>query len=298
MTAVLEAERLGKRYGSNWALKDCDFRLEEGQVAALVGPNGTGKSTLLELAVGLISPSAGEIMVLGASPTHYASHVLPRIGFVAQERPLYRSLTVDETLTLGRKLNERWDDTFARRRVTRLDLPLRKKVGQLSGGQQAQVALLLALAKRPALLLLDEPVAAFDPLARREFLQLLVETLADGDATVLLSSHILGDLERVCDTLLLLSCGRVALQGEIEGIVAAHRVVIGPVFEEILACGVHDVIQRSRSERQVSTLIRLEAPLVLGHGWSVHEPTLEDIVLAYLQRGAGSPAALKEEVLA
>jgi ABC-2 type transport system ATP-binding protein len=294
MSAVLQADNLGKRYRSQWALKDCSFRLEPGHVAALVGPNGAGKSTLLELAIGLLSPTEGAIEVLGASPTREPARVLPRVGFVAQDHPLYRGFSVEETLILGRKLNPRWDDAFARRRVTQLGLPLAKKIGQLSGGQQAQVALVLALAKRPELLLLDEPIAAFDPLARREFLQVLMETVAESGAAVLLSSHILGDLERVCDSMMLLSGGRLQLFDEVEHMLASHRMVIGPVAEEMLASCAHRVIHRSQSEKQVATLVRLEGPLVLGDAWSVHEPSLEDIVLGYLQYSNGASTSVAQ----
>jgi len=296
MTAVLRAEGLGKRYGSHWALKDCDFSLEPGQVTALIGPNGSGKSTLLELAIGLLSPTTGSIEIFGASPTREPATVLPKVGFVAQEHPLYRGFSVEETLRFGREMNSHWDNAFALDRVKRLGLPLNKRVSQLSGGQQAQVGLVLALAKRPELLLLDEPIAAFDPLARREFLQVLMETVAETGATVLLSSHILGDLERVCDSVLLLSKGKTILCDEIDQVLKSHRIVIGPVDEEILAACVHSVVSMSRSEKQVSTLVRLEAPLVLGDAWSVHEPSLEDIVLAYLERGARIPAREEEQV--
>lgn len=290
MSAVLQAEGVGKRYKSQWALKDCSFDLQPGQVTALVGPNGAGKSTLLELAIGLIEPTEGAVEVLGASPTLDPASVLPRVGFVAQDHPLYRGFTVEEMLTFGRKMNPRWDDAFAHDRVARLGLPLRKKVGQLSGGQQAQVSLVLALAKRPELLLLDEPIAAFDPLARREFLQVLMETVADTGASVLLSSHILGDLEQVCDSMMLISGGRLQLFNEVEQILESHRMVIGPVDEEMLASRVHCVIHRSQTAKQVATLVKLEAPLVLGDAWSVHEPSLEDIVLGYLQRSNGAHA--------
>lgn len=289
MNAVLETTGLGKRYGSHWALTECTFSLNAGQVCALVGPNGSGKSTLLELAIGLSSPTSGEITVLGASPAREPTRVLPRVGFVAQERPLYRGFSVGEMLRFGSELNPRWADAWARRRMDQLGLPLSKKVGQLSGGQQAQVALVLALAKRPDLLLLDEPIAAFDPLARKEFLQILMETVAETGAAVLLSSHILGDLERVCDSMLLLCDGHVQLFDEVESLLASHRSVIGPVGEEMLASRVHRVVHRSRAEKQVATLVRLDGPLVLGDAWSVHEPTLEDIVLAYLQRGNVAP---------
>jgi ABC-2 type transport system ATP-binding protein len=285
VSAALEAKNLGKRYGSQWALRNCSFSLEPGQVTALVGPNGAGKSTLLELAIGLLRPTEGSIEVLGASPTQEPARVLPGIGFVAQEHPLYRGFSVEEMLRFGRSMNSRWDDGFATQRIKQLGLPLTRKVGHLSRGQQAQVALILALAKRPDLLLLDEPIAAFDPLARREFLQVLMETIAETGAAVLLSSHILGDLERVCDSLLLLQGGKVQLFGEIDQILKSHRYVIGPVEEELLASHLHSVIQCSHGGRQVAALVRLDTPLVLSEAWSVHEPTLEDVVLGYLERG-------------
>jgi ABC-2 type transport system ATP-binding protein len=288
MNTVLRGERLGKRYGSFWALKDCSFVLAQGRVTALVGPNGAGKSTLLELAVGLLSPTEGTIEVLGASPTREPARVLPRVGFVAQEHPLYRGFSVEETLHFGRTTNPHWDDSWARRRIAQIGLPLKKKVGHLSGGQQAQVSLVLSLAKRPELLLLDEPIAGFDPLARRDFLQVLMETVAESGVAVLLSSHILGDLERVCDSLMVLSGGRIHLSDGIEHMLASHRLIIGPVGEEMLASCAHSVIDRSRTEKQVATLVKLDAPLVLSDLWSVHEPTLEEIVLGYLQRRDGS----------
>ena len=297
MSALLEAESLGKRYGSFWALKDCSFNLDQGHVTALVGPNGSGKSTLLELAIGLLSPTEGTIKVLGASPTLDPARVLPRVGFVAQEHPLYRGFSVEETLYFGRKTNPRWDDSWATRRIAQIGLPLKKKVGQLSGGQQAQVALLLALAKRPELLLLDEPIAGFDPLARRDFLQVLMETVAESGMAVLLSSHILGDLERVCDSLIVLCEGKVQLSDTIERILASHRLVIGPVGEEMLASSAHTVIDRSRTEKQVATLVKLDGSLVLSDLWSVHEPSLEEIVLGYLQRHDGYSLSSKERML-
>lgn len=296
MTAAIVASGLGKRYGPHWALEDCSLTVEQGQVVALVGPNGAGKSTLLELAVGLQEPSAGTIEVAGGSPRDQPRQVLPHVGFVAQDQPLYRGLTVEETLGFGRGLNPGWDDGFARDRVTHLGLPLNKKVGQLSGGQRAQMVLVLALAKRPRVLLLDEPIAAFDPLARREFLQLLMETVADTGATVLLSSHILGDLERVCDSLLVLSTGRVQLIGTMESVLERHRFVVGPVEDAALACQIQSAVQVRRSERQVAALVRLDTPLVLADGWTVTEPSLEDIVLAYLQVSTAAP--VREEVFA
>src|SRR4051794_12567388 len=194
---ALRLEGLGRRYGSKWALRDCTLEIPAGTVTALVGPNGAGKSTLLQLAMGLRRPSAGSVRVLGLSPHRDARKLLPRVGFVAQEHPLHRGFTIAETLRLGRSLNPGWDDALARERIERLQLSPGQRVGKLSGGQQAQVALTLALAKRPEVLLLDEPVASLDPLARREFLTALMESVSDGELTVVLSSHLLADLERV-----------------------------------------------------------------------------------------------------
>lgn len=202
---ALRCEGLGKRYGSRWALRDCTLRVPAGSVTALVGPNGAGKTTLLQLAVGMSAPTVGEIETLGWSARSAAGMVLPRIGFVAQDHPLYRGFTLAEMLKFGRRLNARWDEQLARRRLASLGLELSQRVAKLSGGQQAQVALTLALAKRPELLLLDEPAASLDPLARREFLQALMEAVAEEGLTVVLSSHILADLERVCDHLVILS---------------------------------------------------------------------------------------------
>src|SRR5437764_2929324 len=224
-TPALRTIGLGKRFGSKWALRDCTLEVPVGSVAALVGPNGAGKTTLLHLAVGLSRPSAGGVSVFGCSPREQPPRVLPRVGFVAQDHPLYRGFTLREMLKLGAKLNAEWDDDLARGRLERLGLPLGQKVGTLSGGQQAQLALTLALAKRPALLLLDEPVASLDPLARREFLSSLMEAVADGGLTVLLSSHIVADLQRVCDHLIILSRSHVQLSGPIDQIVATHRIL-------------------------------------------------------------------------
>jgi ABC-2 type transport system ATP-binding protein len=281
MTTALETIQLGKQYGSFWALQDCNLEIPAGSVAALVGPNGAGKTTLLHLAVGLSEPSAGEVRVLGANPRE----VLPRVGFVAQDHPLYRGFTIAEILRLGRELNPSWDDDAARARIDLLQLPLRKKVGALSGGQRAQVALTLALAKQPELLLLDEPVASLDPLARREFLQSLMEAVAETGLTVLLSSHIVADLERVCDHLVILSGGRTQLAGPIEEILATHRLLTGPRSEADDVARVHDVVRQRHTERQTTLLVRANGHLY-DASWELHELDLEEIVLGYLDSGA------------
>jgi len=285
MTAALHTTGLGKRYGAQWALRDCSLTLPAGRVAALVGPNGAGKTTLLQLAVGLTRPSAGQVAVFGDAPWERPTHVLPRVGFVAQDQPLYRRFTVGDMLTLGRKLNPRWDDNMARARMARLGLPLDRVVGKLSGGQRSQVALVMALAKRPALLLLDEPVASLDPLARREFLSVLMEAAAEDGLTVLLSSHIVADLERVCDYLIIMSASRVQVADDIDHLVETHKLLMGPRRDPAAVAHVHNVIQATHTERQTSLLVRVNGH-VWDPSWEVHDISLEEIVLAYL----GQPA--------
>ena len=285
MNAALETHGLGRRYGAHWALRDCSLEIPEGSVTALVGPNGAGKTTLLHLAVGLTPPSAGDAQILGWSAREQPELVLPRVGFVAQEHPLYRSFSIAEMLKLGRKLNPRWDDALAHERIERLGLSLKQKAGTLSGGQKAQVALTLALAKRPELLLLDEPVAALDPLARREFLSTLMEAVAEGGLTVVLSSHIIADLERVCDHLVLLSHGTVQLVGPIEDVVGEHRLLVGPRGDAGEVARVHAVIEERHSERQTTLLVRANGH-VYDARWQVSPVGLEDILLGYLGRHA------------
>ena len=288
---------LGKRYASAWALRDCTLQIPTGSVTALVGPNGAGKTTLLHLIIGLGEPTAGSVEVLGGSPRDNAQNVLQDIGFVAQDHPLYRSLSIRETLDLGRHLNPRWDDGFARERISRLGLDLGHKVGKLSGGQQAQIALTLALAKRPQLLVLDEPVASLDPLARREFLNGVLEAVADGGMTVILSSHIVSELERVCDHLITLTTGQTLLAGPIDELLARHRLLIGPRTDAAGVARVHDVIRQSHTERQTTLLVRANGHLYDAR-WQQHEVDLEELVLAYMgyDPGPAEPAPRPEAV--
>ena len=283
---ALETTRLSKRYGRRtWALRDCTLALPAGRVAALVGPNGAGKTTLLHLAVGLLQPSAGDVLVFGHSPTRLPKEVLPRIGFVAQDHPLYRGFSVADMLMLGRKLNPRWDQGMATTRLEGLGIPLGRPVGKLSGGQQTQVALALALAKRPELLLLDEPIASLDPLARREFLRTLMDATVAQGLTVLLSSHIIADLERVCDYLIILSASQVQLAGDIEQIVRSHKLLVGPRRDTTDIASVHTVVEESHTERQTTLLVRANGP-IFDPSWEVRDVSLEDIVLAYLGQSA------------
>jgi ABC-2 type transport system ATP-binding protein len=289
-TAALETTGLGKRYRSKWGLKDCTLSLPKGRVAALVGPNGAGKSTLLRMAAGITTPSAGDITVFGSSPQHQTVDVLARIGYLDQERPLYKSFRVSEMLRMGRKLNGRWDDAGAREYLGGLDISLDARVGKLSVGQQAQVALTLCIAKRPDLLLLDEPVAALDPLARAQLMQLLLSSVAEHGTTVLLSSHALPDLELACDYLIIVSGARVTLAGDLEEVRVGHRLLVGPKREASAVPAGAVVISATDTARQSTWLIRCKGP-ISDPTWNVAEPTLEEIVLAYLRQSAAPPTS-------
>ena len=277
---VLEARKLGKCYGDQWALHDCTVALPAGRVVGLVGPNGAGKTTLLQLAVGILAPSAGEVAVFGRDPRDSKS-VLPRVGFVAQDSPLYRSFSVADTLTLGRHLNAHFDEAWAQERLRKLRIPLERKVGELSGGQRAQVALAVALAKRPQLLLLDEPVASLDPLARREFLTALMDAVAEDGLSVILSSHLLADVEHSCDYLILLMASEVRLDGDLDDLLAAHRLLVGPRKRISPGGGIAAVVRESHSDRQSTLLVRTDGPIA-DPAWSVHEVDLEELILAYM----------------
>ena len=283
MEIALEADQLGKRYGRTWALRDCSLRLPAGRIAALVGPNGAGKSTLLHMAVGLLRPDAGTVRIFGQAPYDNPA-VLPEVGFVAQDTPLYRDFTAAELVHLGSRLNRRWDSALARNRLAQVGIPPNLPVGKLSGGQRAQVALALALAKRPRLLLLDEPVASLDPLARREFLQSLMGSVAESDTTVLLSSHLLADLERVCDYLIVLHAARVQVLGTVDDLVAGHRQLVGPRHDGGPLGGVATVVRASHTDRQSTLLVRTDGPIT-DPSWTVREVGLEDVILAYLADG-------------
>jgi ABC-2 type transport system ATP-binding protein len=297
-TLAVRALGLGKRYGATWALRDCTLEIPTGSVTGLVGPNGAGKTTLLHLVIGLSRETAGTVEVLGRSPRDEGKALLPRLGFVAQDHPLYRGLTIAETFKLARNLNPRWDDRLALKRVEHLGLKLSHKVGKLSGGQQAQVALTLALAKQPELLVLDEPVASLDPLARREFLSAVLEAVAEGGMTVILSSHIVSELERVCDHLVTLADSRTQLAGSIAKIVASHRLLTGPRSDGASVARVHNVIRESHTERQTTLLVRANGH-VYDSCWEQHEVDLEEIVLAYLgyKPGASTPAVTAREAV-
>jgi ABC-2 type transport system ATP-binding protein len=284
---ALLAQGLGKRYRWRWALEDCTLSIPSGCVVGLVGPNGAGKSTMLNLAAGLLTPTAGSIEVLGAVPAHDPAQ-LARVGFVPQDASLYSWLSVEDHLRLGAHCNATFDAAPARAHLAELGLNPRQRAGKLSGGQRAQLSLAMALAKRPALLLLDEPVAALDPLARREFLGMLMDTVAGRDVSIVLSSHLVSDIERVCDYLVVLVDSRVRVAGEIDDLVSAHHRLVGPSRPGDAAPVNQTVIAASETDRQRTLLVRSDGPVV-EPGWEIESVSLEDVVLAYMGRGAVRP---------
>jgi ABC-2 type transport system ATP-binding protein len=280
MDAVLEAEHLGKRYRRGWALRGCSFTLPKGRVSALVGPNGAGKSTLMKLATGLLEPTSGTIRVLGVAPGRGGTH--PRLALLSQDRPLFRSFTVAEMLRVGRAMNDEWDGAYAQRLIDEAGVPHTARISTLSGGQRTRVAIALAMGRRPDLILLDEPLADLDPLARRDIMQTLMAQVAETGMTVLLSSHVLTDLDDVCDHLLLLTDGQTRLAGDIDDLIASHRLLVGPAHqtEHLIPAG---VVVEARATARQSTVLVTDAGLAPGPDWVKHPPTLEELVLAYLR---------------
>jgi ABC-2 type transport system ATP-binding protein len=281
----IDADHVGKRYGQRWALRDCTLSVPEGHVVGLVGANGAGKTTLLHLVVGLLTPTTGTITALGARPGAGPDQ-LSRVGFLAQDAPVYSSLTVAEHLRIGERLNRQWDGDLAAERVRRLGLDRGQRAGRLSGGQRSQLALTMAMGKRPELLVLDEPVASLDPLARRDFLGDLMELVADLTPTVVLSSHLLSDVERVCDYLIVLADGSVRLQGAVEELVADHKVLTGPRRDVRSLPGDQEVVQVRHTDRQTTVVVRTTQP-VLDPSWVVSNIGLEELVLAYMSTATG-----------
>jgi ABC-2 type transport system ATP-binding protein len=278
---IIETSGLGKRYGSTWALRECTLAIPAGHVAALVGPNGAGKTTLLNLAVGLAAPSAGGVTVLGGRAPGSAG-ALDGIAFVAQDTPVYKNLSVADMLHMTRNLNWRFDQRYAKTRLGELGIPLKRKAGKLSGGQQAQLALTLALARRPKLLVLDEPVAMLDPVARHDFMAIVLMAAADDGVSVLLSSHVLAELDRVVDYLILLSRGRVQVTGELEDLLAGHRMLTGPAAEADRYAQ-RPVVHIQRAAAQAHLLVRATAEDPVPPGWEAHPVGLEELALAYLR---------------
>src|ERR1700722_12176415 len=284
---IIETSGLGKRYGSTWALRECSLAIPAGHVTALVGPNGAGKTTLLNLAVGLAEPTAGTVTVLGGLAAGSPA-ALDGIAFVAQDTPLYKNLSVADMLHLTRNLNRRFDQPYAKARLGELGIPLNRKAGKLSGGQQAQLALTLALARRPRPLVLDEPGAMLDPPARHDFMALVMTAAADDGVSVLMSSHVLVELERVADYLILLSRGRVQVAGEVDDLIASHRVLTGPAAAASRYAQ-WPVVHVRRGEAEAHLLARASGDDPVPPGWEAHPVGLEELALAYLREpGAGA----------
>jgi ABC-2 type transport system ATP-binding protein len=284
MTTVIQTRGLVKQFRRVTALSDCDVTVPEGRICALIGPNGAGKTTLLRLLSGLARPTAGQMSVLGGTPRQDPAW-LAEVGFLAQEIPLYRRFTAEEHISIGAHLNRRWDPALVRDRLESLNIPLDRAAGSLSGGQRAQLALTLTLAKKPRLMLLDEPVAALDPLARRHFLATTADAVAGDGLTVVLSSHLVADMERVVDHLILLSASRVQLCGDIDALLAEHRVLVGPRRDTAAIARTHTIVQAVHTARQTTLLVRGDAP-VIDPAWESSEVGLEEMVLAYMGQDA------------
>jgi ABC-2 type transport system ATP-binding protein len=280
MTAAIEASGLGKRYGRRWALSDCTLSIPTGRVTGLVGPNGAGKTTLINLATGMLAPTTGTIEVLGSKPAS-GPEQLAKVGYVAQDTPTYAGLSVEDHLRFGAHMNPGWDAVLAHKRMSQLGIDPKQKAGKLSGGQRAQLALTLAIAKRPELLILDEPIASLDPLARREFLQVLMETTAEHEISVVMSSHLVADLERVTDYLIVLMSSRVQVAGDIDEMLATHYLLSGARRDPATLPASQQVISASHTDRQSTILVRSTEP-VLDPTWTVSQLDLEDLVLAYM----------------
>jgi ABC-2 type transport system ATP-binding protein len=281
---IIATSDLGKRYRNTWALRDCRLAVPEGRVAALVGPNGSGKTTLLNLIVGLLAPTAGSVTVLGGASAG-SERARDEIAFVAQDAPLYKNVTVADMLRMTRYLNRRWDQQRAEDRLRDLEIPLRRKAGRLSGGQQAQLALTLALARRPKLLVLDEPLASLDPVSRHSFMAAVMAAVAEDGISVVLSSHILAELERVADYLIILSRGRVQLAGDTESLVGSHLVLTGAPGR-LAADGLPRQWVTVEAD-ETSALVRTPGNggrAQLPDGLQGRQVTLEELSLAYLRR--------------
>ncbi len=291
--AAVRTTGLGRRYGQVWGLRDCTLEVPAGAIAGLVGPNGAGKTTLLQMIIGLLEPTEGQASVFGQTARAHTAETLARVGYVAQGYPLYRDFSVADMFHLGRAMNPGWDQAMATERIKALGIPPRRKVKALSGGQQAQVSLTMALAKRARLLVLDEPVSSLDPIARLEFMRDVMAAAADTGLTVLIASHVVSELERLCDWLIVLTGGRVQLAGPVDDLIDAHRLLTVP--RTTAGADLPGVlIQRADSDRHSTVLVRGDpaALEIQQHpGWQADPAGFEQLVLAYLQR---PPAATTE----
>jgi ABC-2 type transport system ATP-binding protein len=293
--AAVQTTRLGRRYGQTWALRDCTVDVPAGAIAGLVGPNGAGKTTLLQMIIGLLEPTEGQASVFGHVSRAHTAATLARISFVAQDHPLYRDFSVADMLRLGRAMNPGWDQEFAQARMNALGISPTRKVKSLSGGQQAQVSLTMALAKRAPLLVLDEPVSSLDPIARLDFMRDVMAATADTGLTVLIASHVVSELERICDWLIVLTGGQVQLAGPVEDLLATHRLLTVPrATQDADLPG--RCVHRADSDRHSTALVRADPAVLAAQerpGWRADPVGFEQLVLAYLQRRP-APAAQQD----
>lgn len=294
---IIETDGLGKRYRRTWALRDCTLAIADGSVVALVGHNGAGKTTLLNLLTGLIEPTEGSVSVLGGEPAGSPA-ALDAVGYVAQEAPLYQNLTVGETLRVIASLNRRWDQQHAEARLAELGIPLSRRVRRMSGGQQAQVALTLALGRRPKLLVLDEPLAMLDPVARSDFMDTVMTAASQDGLSVILSSHVLAELERVADHLVLLSRGKLQVEGDVETLLDGHRVLCGPADEAPELAYLIPVVHAMSGDGRQARVLVSSVPADLPHGWRQEPASLEELVLGYLREPGAAPYPATEEATA
>jgi ABC-2 type transport system ATP-binding protein len=287
MTAVLEAHGFGKRYRRRtWALRNVDLTVPESSITALVGPNGSGKSTLIRSWIGFERATEGRLMTGGVDPQRDRKGAVERVGYVPQSPSLYRDLTIADHIALAVTLRAGFDATMAAGYVERLSIPLRAKASELSGGEQAQVGLALALATRAQILLLDEPLASLDPLARREFLHLMVEAVRGAGATALLSSHVITDIEQACDRLIVLGKGHTLLDLSISEALAHHRIVGAPAAEAAQLAGSDAVIGSFPAPAgEPLSLVRVAVVAPVGEAPLGRAPTLEEVVIGHLAAG-------------
>jgi ABC-2 type transport system ATP-binding protein len=280
---AVETTGLSKRYRGTWALRDCRLTIPAGKIVALIGPNGAGKSTLLNILAGLSAPTEGGATILDGIPVG-SQRARELVSFVAQDTPVYTDLKVRDHLRVARDLNVRWDQERAADRLTSVGIPLNRKAGKLSGGQQAQLALTLALARGPRLLLLDEPMARLDPVARHDFLAFLVTVAYEERISVLFSSHVLPELERIASYLVLLSHGSVQMTGPADDLIDAHRLLTGPAAEADGLLKELGALRVNGGSKQAHLLARHVGDLPAG--WESREVTMEELVLGYLREPA------------
>lgn len=279
---VIEVANLGKQYGKRWSLRNASFTIRAGRVAAIVGPNGAGKTTLLKIVVGLIDPSEGSATVMGGIKAG-SDDALDKVAFVAQDAPLYRYLKVSDTIALAKNLNRSFDVIVTTQRLGKLCIGLDHRVGKLSGGQQSQLALALALGRHPSLLILDEPLARLGPLARREFMSVVMAEVANEGLSVVLSSHVVAELERVADYLVVVNAGHIQVASDIDVLVQSHCLATGPADEAGAVIQTFPVVGRSITGRQARLLVQASDLGLLGRNWECSSVTLEEIILAYLE---------------